>query len=55
MSGRTALHYAVDLENIDLIDILLEHGANPDAEDENGASPMDEAEYNEGLKNILKI
>lgn len=29
VQGRTALHYAVDLENLELAKLLLKHGADP--------------------------
>ena len=41
--GRTALHFACDLENEEIITFLLEHGADPEAKDLNGISPMDES------------
>lgn len=31
--GRTPLHYAVDLENIELIKFLIAHGASPYKQD----------------------
>lgn len=30
MQGRTALHYAVDLENAEIIQFLIENGADAD-------------------------
>jgi ankyrin repeat protein len=32
-SGRTALHYAVDLDNAEIVRFLLKHGADPNKED----------------------
>lgn len=50
LSGRTALHYACDLENEDIIVFLLEHGADPKAKDNNGSTPEEESEI---VKNWL--
>jgi ankyrin repeat protein len=39
-SGKTALHYAVEKKNIEIIDALLEKGANINAIDNNGNTPL---------------
>jgi hypothetical protein len=40
--GRaTALHYAAKAGFIKTIELLLEHGADPKAEDDNGLTPLD--------------
>ena len=52
--GRTALHYAVDLENEDIIKFLIQNGANPNTKDETGSSPLDEAAMNEDLLKLLE-
>ena len=44
--GRSALHYAVDLDNIDIVKFLMEKGADPQLMDNNDSSPYDEAEDN---------
>jgi ankyrin repeat protein len=41
--GRTALHYAIDLENEEIARFLIENGADINAQDDNGSSPLDEA------------
>ncbi|CDW85245.1 acyl-binding protein [Stylonychia lemnae] len=51
--GRTALHYAVDLENIELIQFLIDNGADKNTKDHSGSSPLDEAETNEEIMEIL--
>lgn len=42
--GRTPLHYAVDLENAELVSFLMKHGARPDIQDFNYSTPLDEAD-----------
>ena len=39
--GRTALHYAMENRDHDLIAILIEAGANQDIKDADGQSPQD--------------
>eukprot|EP01060_Flectonema_neradi_P011650 TRINITY_DN1868_c4_g1_i1.p1 TRINITY_DN1868_c4_g1~~TRINITY_DN1868_c4_g1_i1.p1 ORF type:complete len:567 (+),score=135.67 TRINITY_DN1868_c4_g1_i1:33-1703(+) len=39
--GKTALHHAARYGHCDIIDILLEGGANPQATDNKGRTPMD--------------
>ena len=39
--GYTALHYAVSMENIDIIKSLIKAGANPDIKNNDGQSPSD--------------
>lgn len=51
--GRTALHYAVDLENAEIIKFLLENGADPDAKDTTGSSPRDEVATDEALERLF--
>lgn len=51
--GRTALHYAVDLENVEIINFLVKNGADPLAKDKLDSSPLDEAEFNQEVKNAL--
>ena len=38
--GNTALFYAAQLDNTDIVQMLLEEGADPDLQDENGWSPL---------------
>lgn len=37
--GRTALHFAVE-KNLECVKVLMEYGADPTVEDEDGKSPM---------------
>jgi ankyrin repeat protein len=39
-NGATALHYASDLWNVDLVKCLLEHGADPMLKDKAGVAPL---------------
>lgn len=39
-SGRTLLHWASVGGNKDLVELLLEHGADPDCSDETGWTPV---------------
>ena len=43
MNGRTPLHFAVDMGNIEIVRILLEAGANVNAEDKYDNTPLREA------------
>jgi len=43
--GRTALHYAARIGAVDIVDLLMEHGADVNAGDKWGGRPADEAEY----------
>lgn len=43
--GRTALHFACDLENEEIITFLLENGADPLAQDLQKSTPMTESEF----------
>ena len=51
--GRTALHYAVDLENHEIINFLLKNGADAYQEDNTGSTPRDEAATNEEIFAVL--
>lgn len=42
-TGSTALHRAVDVANIDCVRLLLEHGANPNAQDKDGRTALSRA------------
>jgi ankyrin repeat protein len=53
-TGRTALHYACDLENSEIVDSLLRNGADPRIKDNTGLSPLDEATENEEIFDLLK-
>ena len=53
--GWTALHYAAACGFIDLIELLVAHGARPDARDSEGLTPLDvaSAEGQEGAVAVL--
>ena len=42
--GRTALHYAIDLDNAEIVDFLLKKGADPNKEDNSGHTPKEESD-----------
>lgn len=46
-SGKTALHWAAAVNNVDAVNVLLMHGANRDAQD-------DKVSYYEDLVSNLK-
>lgn len=54
-TGRSALHYAVDLENTQIIEFLIASGADADLPDETGSSPRDEAAMSEEIAKLLPI
>lgn len=41
-TGRNALHYACDLENLEVIQFLLEKGTNHSLADQDGLKPFDD-------------
>ena len=41
--GRTALHWAVEYHNVDLVELLLARGAFVNAKDTTGRTPLDDA------------
>lgn len=42
--GATALHHAVDVGSLELVVLLVYHGASPEIADKNGDAPLDLAE-----------
>jgi len=44
--GKTALHVAVEKDNKEVVEFLLDHGADPNAKDEWGRTPLQIAAYN---------
>ncbi|KAK6514616.1 hypothetical protein TWF281_004814 [Arthrobotrys megalospora] len=44
--GRTALFYAAECDHLDIVDLLLRHGADANLEDKDGASPLSKAAEN---------
>jgi hypothetical protein len=51
--GNTALSYAVDAYNIDVVKLLLGGGANPNPKDRNGATPLMAASMS-GQKEVIE-
>lgn len=51
--GRTALHYAVDLENKNLIKFLLSKGADINLVDNGLSSVKEEIEADEELRGLI--
>jgi ankyrin repeat protein len=51
--GRTALHFAVEREDLGLIEWLLEKGADPEAARSDGYTTLDVAEDNDEILEIL--
>ncbi|KAG6439622.1 hypothetical protein O3G_MSEX000928, partial [Manduca sexta] len=39
-SGKTALHWAAAVNNVDAVNVLLAHGANRDAQDDKDETPL---------------
>lgn len=52
--GITPLAWAVTLGYLDEVQLLLEHGANPDFKDNDGESPLHVAAFN-GDANIVRV
>lgn len=43
--GKTVLHYAAGQGNVELVDLLIKHGADVNSQSDAGEMPMDEAVY----------
>lgn len=52
--GFTALHYAVLADSMQVVKLLLEHGANPCLENDSGFKPIDYAAEGSHMKTLLK-
>lgn len=53
MTGETPLHYAVRKENIKLVRILMENGADPTIKATDGKTPIDVASENNVNSEVL--
>jgi hypothetical protein len=53
-SGSTALHYAVQRGDVDVMNILLSHGADPRIQNDLGKSPVDYCDAFPELRGALK-
>jgi ankyrin repeat protein len=51
--GRTALHYSVDLSNNEIMQFLMNSGADPNFKDKSGSAPFDEVEPTDEAYAIL--
>jgi ankyrin repeat protein len=47
------LHYAVDLQNEEIIKCLVSRGADPNLKDSNGSAPIDEVDRTEVAYGIM--
>lgn len=52
--GFTALHYAVLVNSINVVNLLLKYGANPCIENDAGHKPIQYAKENSEIEKILK-
>ena len=52
--GSTALHYAVQRGDVDIVNLLLEHGADPSIKNDLGKSPVDYCDAFPELRGALK-
>jgi ankyrin repeat protein len=53
-AGITALHYAVRRGDVDIVNLLLEHGADPTIKNDLGKTPMDYTDAFPELRGALK-
>ena len=54
--GKPALHVAAEMGRVDLVDILLEHGANVDASDEvDWNTPLMDAVHPQGIEVVVRL
>ena len=53
-SGSTALHYAVQRGDVDIVNILLSHGADPTIKNDLGKTPLDYCDAFPELRGALK-
>ena len=53
-SGSSALHYAVQRGDVDIVNLLLEHGADPSIKSDLGKSPVDYCDAYPELRGALK-
>jgi ankyrin repeat protein len=55
MYGYTALHYAIEEGDFELVKFLLDHNANPNIQDANGVTPYNLARSYAGLEPIVEL
>ena len=53
-SGMTPLHYAALYRHKEIMDLLVVNGANVNAKDKYGSTPLDRCKSKEDLSNILQ-
>ena len=55
--GYTALHAAVQNEQLEMVELLLAHGADPEKANDSGTTPRDLAKRsrNRALKTLLGV
>jgi ankyrin repeat protein len=53
-SGRTALHVAATHGRTEIVRLLLQKGADPNARDQDGSAPIDEAAWR-GFRDIVAL
>lgn len=53
--GTTALHWATNLDNVEIVDLLLAHGASPDAATDFGVTPLSLAATNGSARIIERL
>lgn len=54
-SGKTSLHWAAAVNNVDAVNILLAHGANRDAQDEKVSARIRFVLFSRGKKNLYRV
>lgn len=52
--GFTALHYAALIDNVNIVKLLIKHGANPTMQNDLGHSPIMYAKEDSEIKPVLE-